>query len=832
MRTWGPLEKGRLLTTLLEAVALAHGFELDQPWHQLSPQNRDIILYGTGDQWHRAGGFQSQFKGLFPAFEEAARLSGRYRHRLGRVVRQLPCRACHGGRLNPVASAVRLHGRSLPDLVALPMDQSLAFLQDLDLDARQGEMAGELLDEVRRRLRFLVDVGLDYIALGRAAPTLSGGESQRVRLAGQIGSGLTGVLYVLDEPTIGLHPRDNNRLLKALKTLRDLGNTLIVVEHDRDTLEAADHLVDFGPQAGPLGGRIVAAGTQKALARKSQSLTGRYLAGDLAIGVPQDRRQAAGPAPEISAELPQSHPGWLTIAGARYNNLQDITVHLPLGTFICVTGPSGSGKSSLIQDTLYNFLAHQLHRALTVPEAHDAILGHDQLDKVIHIDQSPIGNSPRSDPATYTKVLDQLRQLYAQIPQARVRGYTAARFSYNQRGGRCEACWGLGSRRIEMHFLPDVWVECEECGGARYNRETLEVKYRGHSIADVLAMPVEQACALFARQPKIHRLLQRLVDVGLGYMHLGQPSSTLSGGEAQRVRLARELARPGTGRTLYLLDEPTTGLHLADVDRLLKVLQHLVENGNTVLVIEHNMDIAKAADWIVDLGPGGGVHGGALVAQGPPEEVAQHPHSPTAPFVAQALALAPRLPRRALILQIEDTAVEAEDLSQAQTPWEADGRQWHLAQRRLANGERPMWRPQALEHLIDRLEGMDGLAPAQWTARDHVTVQPSQGRKAFFARIRTDENWWFRVELRSEKGLFDQADLARRLRISHWDAVDQLQVYGKWPRIRVNARQKRWDTITLFLWNQTEMETPAFGKFIDACYAGYCRAAGLEGSKP
>ncbi len=503
---------------------------------------------------------------------------------------------------------------------------------------------------------------------------------------------------------------------------------------------------------------------------------------------------------------------------------------MPLGKLICVTGPSGSGKSSLIQDILYNYLAHQLHRARTVPEAHDYILGHDQLDKVIHIDQSPIGNSPRSDPATYTKVLDQLRKLYAQLPEARVRGYTAARFSYNQRGGRCEACWGLGSRRIEMHFLPDVWVECEACGGARYNRETLEMQYRGHSIADVLAMPVEQACQLFARQPKIHRLLQRLVDVGLGYMHLGQPSSTLSGGEAQRVRLARELARPGTGRTLYLLDEPTTGLHLADVDRLLKVLQRLVENGNTVLIIEHNMDVAKAADWIVDMGPGGGVHGGDLVAQGPPEEVAQHPTSTTAPFIAQALDQAPRLPRQDLILSIADSPAEAEDLSQEQAlaPWEKDGRLWHLEQRRLANGERPMWRPQALEYLVDHLDGVDGLGPAQWDMRDYVKIMPSQGRKTFFARIRSNENWWFRLELRTEKGLFDQADLARRLRITHWDAVEELQVYGKWPRIRLNAREKRWDKITLFLWSEAELATPAFAKFIDACYAGYRRAAGLE----
>ena len=828
--TWGELEPGGLLGQLLEEVGRKKKIDLDVPWRDLSLAARNIILYGADEEWFTAGGMQIQYKGLFPSFEEATRLSWHYRHRLGRVVRDLPCRACGGGRINPVSAASQLRGKSLPEFGELPLDQALAFLENLGFSSREEELAGEILEEARRRLRFLVDVGLDYVHLGRSAPTLSGGESQRVRLAGQIGSGLTGVLYVLDEPTIGLHPRDNARLVAALKNLRDLGNTLITVEHDRDTLEAADYLVDFGPGAGPEGGQVVAAGPRATLEKRRGSLTGQYLAGKLSVPVPEERRQQTSPVPQNGAAV----PGWLTIAGARHNNLRDLTAHLPLGRFICVTGPSGSGKSSLIHDILFNHLAHELHRARTVAEEHDRILGAEQLDKVIDIDQSPIGHSPRSDPATYTGVFDQIRKLFAMLPESRVRGYTPGRFSYNQRGGRCEACWGLGSRRIEMHFLPDVWVECDTCNGARYNRETLEVEYRGRSIADVLRMPVEEACAHFARQPKIHRLLQTLVDVGLGYMQLGQPASTLSGGESQRVRLARELARPGTGRTLYLLDEPTTGLHIADVVRLLKVLNRLVEAGNTVLVIEHNMEVAKVADWVLDLGPGGGENGGGLVACGSPESIADSAISDTAPFLREALERSPRVPREELMLpvrKVEKSAGEPEELDvpKAKPPWQEDGRHWHLEGRRLADGRQPAWEGAALAYLADRIAGFGGMDEIRWSARDAVTVKAAGKRAAFFMRARTNEHWWFRVEFRTEKGLFDQADLSRQLKLSNWDDVKELQVYGRWSRIRVNAREKRWDRIHLFLWNLKEIDSPAFRKFLKECHAGYCRVAGIEG---
>ena len=830
--TWGALEPENLLTAMLESVARKTGVDLDTPWCDLSTEHRNVILYGTGEQWLRAGSMRVQFKGVFPAFEEATRLSWHYRHRLGRTVRDLPCRACGGARLNPVAAAARLRETTLPELCELPLDEALTFLQGLKLRRRDLDRGGEVLQEAQQRLRFLVDVGLEYVTLGRGAPTLSGGESQRVRLAGQIGSELTGVLYVLDEPTVGLHPRDNGRLLEALKNLRDLGNTLIAVEHDRDTLEAADHLVDFGPGAGPLGGKIMASGSPQALKRHRKSLTGQYLAGGLAIPVPEDRRLPARPAPRrAKGEEPQPAEGWLTIAGARHNNLRNLSVHLPLGSFICVTGPSGSGKSSLIHDILYNHLAHVFHRARTVPEEHDAILGAEALDKVINVDQSPIGQSPRSNPATYTRVFDHVRELFAMLPEAKVRGYTGLRFSYNHRGGRCEACWGLGSRRIEMHFLPDVWVECEECGGARYNSETLEIRYRGRSIAEVLAMTAAQARDHFANQPKIRRLLQMLVDVGLGYMALGQSAPTLSGGEAQRVKLARELARPGTGRTLYLLDEPTTGLHVADVERLLKVLNRLVEAGNTALVIEHNMEVTKAADWILDLGPGGGEQGGRLVACGPPEKVSQARRSTTAPYLRAALERAPRVPRHELVLVSEEPStavkgVEDEALQgEAKPPWERDGRAWHLRERKLQDGRTPDWEGAALEFLVNELMALERMGSVAWNRRDRVTVKPEGKRPAFFMQARTNEYWWFRVQFRTEKGRFDQDDLARKLKLPVWNDIPERQCYGKWSRVRLQARQKRWDHITLFLWSQKELDTPMFRKFLRECYAGYQRVA-------
>ncbi len=537
----------------------------------------------------------------------------------------MPCSVCRGSRLRLDAASVRFNGQTLGDVGALPVVHSLAFFQNLKLDKRERQVAGELLREITSRLQFLVDVGLDYLDLSRPGPTLSGGEAQRIRLASQIGSGLTGVLYVLDEPTIGLHPRDNERLLKALHNLRDLGNTLILVEHDREVIASADYLLDFGPGAGDQGGEITASGTPKQVLKNKASLTGQYLSGKKSISIPSNRRcPPLAASREVSAEIVKARSPKeevLSIIGARQHNLRNIDVHFPLGTFIAVTGVSGSGKSSLINEVLFNTLARKLHRARTAGAAHDDIRGINHIDKIINVDQDPIGNSPSSNPATYTGVFDLIRRLFAQLPEAKVRGYHPKRFSFNQPGGRCDACEGNGQKKIEMHFLPDVWVECDVCHGARYNPETLAVRYHEKSIADVLNMRVGDALELFGNIPKIRNVMQTLSDVGLDYLALGQAAPTLSGGEAQRVKLAAELARPSTGKTLYLLDEPTTGLHFDDIRKLLDVLHRLVDLGNTVITVEHNLDVIKTADWMIDLGPEAGAAGGQIVAIGTPEDV-------------------------------------------------------------------------------------------------------------------------------------------------------------------------------------------------------------------
>ncbi|MGB4030420.1 MAG: excinuclease ABC subunit UvrA, partial [bacterium] len=534
-----------------------------------------------------------------------------------------PCPHCRGARLRPEALAVLVGGLNIAEVTALSVGEAYQFFTDLKLGERDRAIARQVLKEIKERLRFLLNVGLEYLTLDRAAGTLSGGEAQRIRLATQIGSGLVGVLYVLDEPSIGLHQRDNQRLIETLKQLRDLGNTLIVVEHDRETIEAADYIIDIGPRAGEEGGYLVAAGTLEEIKACPASITGDYLSGRRKIAVPPSRRGPNG--------------NWLVIRGAREHNLKNIDVAIPLGVFTCVTGVSGSGKSTLINDILHRALAQRLHGARQAPGDHDGIEGVEYLDKIIAIDQSPIGRTPRSNPATYTGVFDNIREVYAQTPEARVRGYKPGRFSFNVKGGRCEACRGDGIIKIEMHFLPDVYVPCEVCKGKRYNRETLEVNYKGKSIADVLDMTVSEALQFFKNIPRISRKLQTLYDVGLGYMRLGQPATTLSGGEAQRVKLATELSRRSNGKTLYLLDEPTTGLHFADISRLLDVLGRLVDAGDTVVVIEHNLDVIKMADYIIDLGPEGGEGGGRIVAQGTPEEVAQVPESYTGQYLAKVL---------------------------------------------------------------------------------------------------------------------------------------------------------------------------------------------------
>ncbi len=596
------------------------------PFEKIDPELRRILLHGTTQEDEKRTGFW--FEGVIPSLMHRFEVteSEFVKHRIMGYMNELPCPSCGGRRLRPEALSVRVGDRNIHDICSMTIGAARDFFQNLSLGKEREAVARLVLKEIRSRLQFLSDVGLSYLTLDRKSSTLSGGEAQRIRLASQVGSGLVGVCYVLDEPTIGLHERDNERLLGTLRRLRDLGNTVIVVEHDEETIRAADHLVDVGPGAGSHGGEIVAQGTIRDLVAKPRSVTGRFLSGEERIGLPAARRSGIGAAIEI--------------LGARENNLKGIDVRIPLGCFVCVTGVSGSGKSTLVVEVLRKALARLLHGAKEKPGAHDRIVGASQIDRVIEIDQSPIGRTPRSNPATYTGAFDEIRRHFAMTKEAKARGYAPGRFSFNVKGGRCEACEGQGTKVIEMHFLPDVYVTCEECRGRRYNRETLEIKFKGKDISEVLDMPVEEALAFFSNFPKLRRILETLDDVGLGYMHVGQASTTLSGGEAQRVKLAAELGKVSTGRALYILDEPTTGLHFADIKKLLAVLDRLVSLGNTVVVIEHNMHVIKTADWIIDLGPEGGERGGDVVAVGPPEKVAENPRS----FTGQCLRryLAPR----------------------------------------------------------------------------------------------------------------------------------------------------------------------------------------------
>jgi len=617
----------------LDALARHYNFSVDTPVEQLPDEILDIILYGTKGEkikieYHKdygSGFYYSAFEGIINSMERRYRetKSESQKAYYESFMSDTPCPECGGKRLKKESLAVTVGGKNIYEVSAMSISECLRFFNELELSSRDQMIAHQILKEIKARLGFLVDVGLDYLTLHRAAGTLSGGEAQRIRLATQIGSGLMGVLYILDEPSIGLHQRDNERLIATLKRLRDLGNTLIVVEHDEDTMYAADYIVDMGPGAGEHGGYIIAQGTVEEIKANPQSITGQYLSGAKKIEVPAERRKSNGKI--------------LRILGAKENNLKDIDVDIPLGVFTCVTGVSGSGKSSLINEILYKKLANKLNKAKTRAGLHRDILGLEHLDKVINIDQSPIGRTPRSNPATYTGVFDLIRELYANTTDAKMRGYTAGRFSFNVRGGRCEACTGDGIIKIEMHFLPDIYVPCEVCKGKRYNRETLEVKYKGKNIADVLDMTVEEALSFFENIPSIQKKLQTLYDVGLGYIRLGQQATTLSGGEAQRVKLATELSKRSTGRTMYILDEPTTGLHMADVHKLIEVLQRLVDGGNSVVVIEHNLDVIKTADYIIDLGPEGGSRGGQIVATGTPEEVAMVEGSYTAKFLKKVL---------------------------------------------------------------------------------------------------------------------------------------------------------------------------------------------------
>ena len=821
VKVWGPLQEdtlvgGALLAEFVAALADFGGFDLASPWQELSDRQRHLIIYGADEPIPLRAGLEFDYDGLVPAIEAGRAGSRQFRHNFGQLLRDLPCPVCEGVRVRPEAAAVRFREHTVGEICTWPLQQARQFFDELQLDGIEKPRADDIVREIRKRLRFLVDVGLEYLTLDRNAPTLSGGEAQRVKLAAQLGADLTGVLYVLDEPTVGVHPRDNERMLKALKSLRDEGNTVIIVEHDPQTLAEADYLIDFGPQAGRHGGEIVASGTQAGLARSKRSLTGQLLAGKLNIHVPEPRRRL----PDRDAS-----PGWLTILGARQHNLKDISVGIPLGVLTVITGPSGSGKSTLISDILYPELMFRLQpdSSQATPGLHRDITGAEAIGKVANVDQSPIGRTPRSNPATYAGVFDEIRKLYATLPLARMRGYTPGRFSFNRLGGRCETCEGMGSVHVPMHFLPDVWVACEECGGKRYDAQTLEVEYRGHSIGDVLEMTVEEALEVFAAFAAIVRRLRVLRDVGLGYVPLGQAAPTLSGGEAQRVKLAAELARPSRGHTLYLLDEPTTGLHAADIQKLLTVINSLVDRGDTVLVIEHNMDVIKAADYVIDLGPGGGANGGRVVARGRPEDVATRKRSATAPYLRKALQGATRVPREELYGREEERAQDAAPvpaIKRQLTPWEADGRKWHAEQITTPDGHRPSWPVPTLEALISLMATMPGAAEPDLAHPDRIIFRAA-GRSDVWAHVRTDSEWTLSLVIYTPKGLFDEEDLAGALALPLWDELKDVLIYGRRPRVRVYTKAREYDRVRIMLHHKKDVTGGAFRDMLQRAWHAY-----------
>jgi len=896
---WPRPAENELFQWMLAALSRQCGIPLDVPFEKLDPRHQRSILFGTGDQWislappvgEKHGSRPAnadvaprfQYKGLYPAIEEATRVSFSYRLKLEHLAGEVACSACRGSRLRDDAAAVRFGGKTLQEICELPLGECLEFFRGMKLAPTERKIAGELLREVTGRLSFLVDVGLHYLTLARTMPTLSGGESQRIRLAGQVGRALTGVLYVLDEPTIGLHPRDNGRLLAALRRLRDLGNTVILVEHDREVLESADRLFDFGPGAGRFGGTIVGDGTPAALKKAPDSLTGKFLSGREEIAIPETRR--------LDSTRQPPGGGWLEIHGARHHNLRNVDLRIPLGTLCCITGVSGSGKSSLIEETLARAVAKHLHNSREVSGPFDEILGLEHVNKAIIVDQQPLGSTPASNPATYTGVFDHIRELFARLPEAKIRGYRPGRFSFNRAGGRCEACEGNGQKCIEMHFLPDVWVECDACRGKRFNAETLAVRYKGHSIADVLEMSIGQAYELFENIPGIRGVLATLCAVGLDYLTLGQSAATLSGGEAQRVKLAAELARPQTGKTLYILDEPTTGLHFDDIRKLLKVLQSLVELGNTVVVIEHNLDVIKTADWIVDLGPEAGIDGGWIVAEGTPEDVvaraldyqksagasrqngkgqlsrnskrARLPQghtlesrlqaatqttppakagTPTAPLSSgggtgimrshTGELLAPILAQgRRGKVEIFDARAAARkrtgdlDLrkvgSDARMPWQVDGRRWHTAERVAHNGRPARWEGEALALVIDIVEQSRDFAPVNWNDRSVVEVTGNGSPGTWFLHALTGDEWLLTLRLRVGRNTFREEDLESRLNLKPLDDLDELPVYGRGNRVRVKNLKGPWQEVTVTVHWLREIDTPEFREFLGRAVKSY-----------
>jgi excinuclease ABC subunit A len=855
---------------MLVALSEGTGIPLDVPYDQLSARHRRFVLHGTDERWFgvpapgaKKNGsplFRFQFKGLYPALEEASRLSPTFRSRLEAFVGEVECGTCSGSRLRDDASAVRFRGRTIEELCRLPLGQLQELAHGWNLSERERKIAGELLREIGGRMQFLTDVGLEYLSLSRGAATLSNGEAQRIRLASQLGSGLCGVLYVLDEPTIGLHPRDNTKLLRALHKLRDLGNTLLVVEHDREVIENCDKIIDFGPGAGKFGGQIVADGTPQQVAKKKDSVTGPYLSNKKAIPIPSNRRvpvignseddrsgkataAKSGRKKKAATPAAPSHPPateikYLSVLGARGHNLKNIDVHIPLGTLTAITGPSGTGKSTVIEDILYASLARTLHRASVVPGPHDKITGIEHINKVIRVDQQPLGNSPASNPATYTGVFELVRQLFSQLPEAKVRGYSARRFSFNVPGGRCEACEGDGQRRVEMHFLPDVWVECETCRGKRYNAETLTVTYHGQSIADVLSMTCREALQLLENIPAIRRILQTLCDVGLDYLTLGQPAPTLSGGEAQRVKLAAELSRPDTGRTLYLLDEPTTGLHFDDLAKLLEVMQRLVDLGNTVVVIEHNLDIIKCCDWLIDLGPEAGEAGGQVVMAGTPEQLVAHAErtmadksllrSYTGEALAPVLAAGPFAERRPYdplsVAEKRDDDKEIDEVGRtAKMPWETDGRIWHTRDRVGRKGEPCQWDGRILEQVVDRIQELGGFAETNWNDRSIVEITGEKKSDGWFLHAITGEAWLLKMKFRVYRGTFQRDDLQQRIQLQTLNEMANLPVYGNEPRVKVKTLQGPWQEVEIRVHSLDEIDTPSFWSFLEEAVQGFFR---------
>ncbi len=848
-----------IASAMLEALQQQAGLPVDTPFEQLDARARRMVFYGTGDRWLTAkvsesssqlsvppGGceFKFQYQGLYPALAAASRQSASLRGRLQSLIDTVECGICGGSRLRDDADAMRFRDLTIDGLCRLPLGLLQTEIDNWKLDQRERKIAGEVIREIQNRVEFLIDVGLSYLTLSRTATTLSNGEAQRIRLAGQLGSGLCGVLYVLDEPTIGLHPRDNTRLISALHRLRDLGNTLLVVEHDREVIAQSDSVCDFGPGAGSQGGRIVAQGTVDQVSRKRASVTGPYLNGRKSIPIPNNRRPGFAPGQgktrsKKSAKTPVEARA-LEIIGARQNNLKSIDVRFPLQTLTAVTGPSGCGKSSLINEILYNTLASRLHRASLTPGAHDEIRGVQYIDKVIRVDQQPIGNTPTSNPATYTGAFDVVRTLFAQLPESRLRGFTQRRFSFNVPGGRCEKCAGNGQICIEMHFLPDVWVTCEACNGRRYNEETLGVTFHGQSINDVLEMTCARAVQLFANIPKIARILQTLCDVGLDYLTLGQPAPTLSGGESQRVKLAAELARPDTGNTLYLLDEPTTGLHFDDLARLLQVLHRLVDIGNTVILIEHNMDVIKSADWVIDLGPEAGRDGGQVVVAGTPEDVVAHAQkvaaakrksktnlpSHTGLALAEVLEAGPYKKRPEYKpAELPSPPDEQMDLDQigrdAKMPWEADGRTWHTRTRVGRNGKPVKWDGEVLARIVDKIEQRGGFGETDWNARTVVEIPAVKKKNGWFFHGLTGETWLLKLKFRCRKGTFKRAELQEKIQLPTPNEMDDLPIYGNKPRVRVSNHRGAWQEIEIHAYTLQEIDTPEFWEFLDTAMDGF-----------